>query len=133
MTDGPEGSVPLEPHEQRLRAWRVEPARPDGSADRAGWLVLTSHRIRFFQNGGIFGTGPVQLPPRFTWRLEEIRTVAPRRYEMNVGYGDRLAIPGVAIDGQGFRLNRETSAPAVFAEIERVRRARRSELHFPLL
>ncbi len=67
-------------------------------------------------------------PPRFARRLEELSTVEVHRYWMSIGYGDRVEIPGVVVDGQGFRLQRESSSSGVRSAIESARRSRRGEL-----
>ena len=133
MADGPESQVELEGGEQWLRAWPVEPALPNGSSERPGWFILTSRRAVFFRRVGLFGGGRLEKPPAHAWRLEQVRSLEPRRFEMKVGYGDKVAIPGFAVEGQGFRLNRETPSGGVLEAIDRARRARRSELGLPLL
>jgi hypothetical protein len=119
--------------ERWLGAWPVEAALPDGGTGPSGWLVLTSRRTAFYRKLGLFGSGRLEKPPQFSWPLEDVRSVESRRYEMKIGYGDRLVIPGVAVNGQGFRLNRETPSPGVVEALERARKARRSELGLPLL
>jgi len=128
MDGNPSVRVPVEPDERVLRAWPVEPALPDGSADRGGWLVLTTHRVLFYRKPGLFGSGRGPAPALFVRRLEEIGTLTSGRYWMKIGYGDRTEIPGVTIDGQGFRLNRETPSQSVLAAIETARQSRRSAL-----
>jgi hypothetical protein len=125
-------AVDLEAGEKPLKQWAVEPVRTDLSTDRVGWMVLTSHRCLFFPKAGLLGGSRVAKPAAFAWRLEKIRAVSPQRYWMSVGYGDRLEIPGFAIDGQGFRLNRETPARGVLDDILKARQSRRAELGLPL-
>ncbi len=132
MAEGPVEQVDLEGGERVLRLWPVETTRPDGSADRAAWLVLTNHRASCFRRAGLFGPGRLEKPPLFERRLEQVRSVTVERFWMKIGYGDRLEVPGLAIDGHGFRLNRETSSAEVRTEVERARQARRSELGLPL-
>ncbi len=93
--------------------------------------MLTSRRVAFFRRAGRFGGGRVEKPPRFLWALEQVRAIEARRYEMKIGYGDRLAIPGLAIDGQGFRLHREMPSAEVLGPLEEARPARRVELGLP--
>lgn len=124
--------VDLESGERWLGAWSAEPARADDSSGRVGWLILTSRRVAFFQKRGLLGAGRLERPPLFSWRLELVRSLQPRRYEMKIGYGDRLAIPGISVDDQGFRLSREASSARVLEELLQARRARRSELNLPL-
>ncbi len=128
MTPSWSDPVDLEPGERTLRHWPAETARADGSSDRAGWLILTNHRVLFFRRSGLFAGGRAERPPAIFRRLEEIRAVAARRFWMSIGYGDRVEVPGLAIDAQTFRLNRESSAEEVRAAVEAARVARISEL-----
>ncbi len=133
MGAAPGDDFELERGERGVAAWPVEPAvGPDGS-DRPGQLVLTTRRLSFFRRRGLLGGGRLEKPPQVSWRLEKIREVTGRRYELKIGYGDRIEIPGLAVDGRGFRLNRETPSAPVVETIETARRARRSELGLPLL
>jgi hypothetical protein len=132
MADGPAEQVELERQERVLRLWPVEPVRPDGSTDRSGWLVLTNRRLLFHRRAGLLSGGRLERPPLSVWRLEAIRSIRLEQYWMNVGYGDRVEIPGISVDGQGFRLNRETPSSGVREEIERARAARRAEVGAPL-
>jgi hypothetical protein len=128
MADERAAPVPLESGERVLRIWAVEPTLPDGSAGRSGWLVLTTRRVLFHRKAGWFGSARTESPGQFERRLEEVRSISEEHYWMKIGYGDRLAIPGLSIDGQGFRLNRELPALGVLTELEGARRARKSEL-----
>lgn len=132
MVPEPLEPIDPEPGEQPVKSWVVEPMRPDGTPGRAGWLVLSSYRIRFFRRAGLLGGGRPERPATFTARLESVRTT-PTRYWMKVGYGDRVEMGGVVLDGQGFRLNREVSAQAVCEEIGRWRERRRAQLGLPPL
>jgi len=132
MTEPPSDMVDPEGGEKVLKQWTVEPVRPDLSTDRAGRLILTSHRCLFFRKAGRVGGSRLERSPAFAWRLEEVRSVGPQRFWMKIGYGDRLEIPGLAIEGQGFRLNRETPSAGVVEEILKARRSRRVELGLPL-
>jgi hypothetical protein len=132
MSEPPSDAVDPEGGEEVLKQWPVEPVRADLSTDRAGWLVLTNHRCLFFRKVGLLGGSRVERPAAFTWRLEEVRSVSPQRFWMKIGYGDRLEMPGLAIDGQGFRLNRETPSRGAVNEILKARQSRRVELGLPL-
>jgi len=132
MSEPPSGTVDLEPGEKLLRHWVVEPVRADGSTDRSGWLILTNHRCLFFRMAGVLGGRRVERPAGIVWRLEEGRSVSAQRFWMKIGYGDRVEMPGLALDGQGFRLNRETSSRAVVEEILKARETRRAEMGLPL-
>jgi hypothetical protein len=117
--------------ERLLGSWPVEPAEGDRTTDRAGWLVLTSQRCLFFRKVGLLGSR-LEQPPRRAWKTEELKVVNPHRFWMRVGYGDRLEMPGIAIDGQGFRLPRDTAPGAVVTALRNARDARRNELGLPL-
>jgi hypothetical protein len=132
MSEPSSDEVDLEAGEEVLKQWTVEPVRADLSTDRAGRMVLTNHRCLFFPKAGFLGGNRGTRPATFAWRLEEIRSVSPERYWMRIGYGDRLEIPGISIDGQGFRLNRETPSRGVTDDILAARQSRRTELGFPL-
>ena len=132
MSGPPADAVAPEGGEKLLKHWTVEPVRADRSTDRAGWLILTSHRCLFFRKAGLLGGSRVERPAAFTWRLEEMRAVTPQRFWMKVGYGDQLEMPGLSIDGQAFRLNRETPSRGAVDEILRARQVRRVELGLPL-
>jgi hypothetical protein len=132
MSEPASDVVDLEPGERLLNQWTVEPVRGDLSTDRAGRMVLTSHRCLFFPKAGFLAGNRVTKPATFAWRLEEIRSVSPQRYWMRIGYGDRLEIPGFSIEGQGFRLNRETPSRGVLDDILHARQFRRAELGLPL-
>lgn len=128
MSTPPSEPVDLEEGETVLKRWAVEPVRADRSTDRAGRILLTNHRCLFFPKAGFLEGNRGVRPATFAWRLEEIRSVTPQRYWMKIGYGDRLEIPGFSIDGQGFRLNRETPARGILEVILRAREARRRAL-----
>ena len=128
MASVPTGEVELEDGERIVRAWPVDTARPDGTDGRPGWLVLTDRRLLFYRRAGRWGSGRLEKPPEFFRRLEEIRSTEPRRFWMKIGYGDRVEIPGVAIDELSVRLNRETPSLGVLGEIARACRDRRSVL-----
>jgi len=84
------------------------------------------------RKAGLLRGSRVERPAAFAWRLEDVRSVSAERFWMKIGYGDRLEMPGLAIDGQGFRLNREVPSRDVVEEILKARRSRRVELNLPL-
>lgn len=128
MASAPTDQVELETGERIVRAWPVDATRPDGADERPGWLILTDRRLFFFRRVGRWGPGRLERPPEFARRLEEIRSTEPRRFWMKIGYGDRVEIPGLAIDELSLRLNRETRSREVFGEILGARQARRTAL-----
>lgn len=117
--------------ERVLGHWRVEPAEEDRTTDRGGWLVLTNRRCLFFRKAGLLG-GRLEKPPQLTWFIESVQSVVAQRFWMRIGYGDRMEMPGVGIDGYGFRLPRDTPPGPVVEAILGARNARRTELGFPL-
>jgi len=131
MADDLAQQVELERGERFLGSWPAEPAEGDRTTDRAGWLVLTSRHFRFFHKAGFLG-GRLEKPPRLSWNVEELRSVVAQRFWMKIGYGDRLEMPGLGIDGYGFRLNRETPSEPVVRAVREARDARRTELGYPL-
>ncbi len=127
VTAPPSDGESLEPGERALGSWPAEPVRTDGGTDRVGRLVLTSHRVLFFGSAGLFGRRSGVRPPMFTFPLERL-SVQLAQYWMTVGYGDRVEMPGLVLDGHGFRLARETPAGPVKDALVRAREARRAEL-----
>lgn len=131
MPAAPSDQVDLEPEERLLQLWPGEPARPDGNVDRPGWLVLTDRRLLFFRRVGRWGSGRLERPPLFARRLEEIRSLERRTLWMKIGYGDRVGMEGIAIDGWAVRLGREAPSSEMTEHIHRARRARRAALGLP--
>jgi len=128
MTDEWRAQLRLARGEQLLGSWPVEPAAGDRSVDRPGWLILTSRRCLFYHKAGVLG-GRLEEPPSLQWPLEEVRSVAAQQFWMRIGYGDKVEMPGLGIDGYGFRLARESPSGPVVEAILRARDARRAELH----
>lgn len=131
MANVPPDPADLEGGERVLRAWRSEPVRPDGTVDRPGWLVLTDRRLLFYRRSGLLSSGRLEPPPVFSCRLEEVRSAEPQTFWMKIGYGDRVAMPGVSVDGLKVRLNRDDSSQALVAAIGVARTARRTALGLP--
>lgn len=131
MPDDLAAGVDLNRGERLLGSWRVELAEGDRASGRSGLLVLTSERCLLYQKAGFLG-GRLEKPPLLAWRLEELRSVVPQRFWMKIGYGDQVEIPGLGIDGYGFRLNRDTPSDPVVEAIRRARDGRRAALHLPL-
>ncbi|MGD0589066.1 MAG: hypothetical protein ABSA63_09810 [Thermoplasmata archaeon] len=126
MTPTPE----LSPGERILRAW---PARTPTAAPghpTSGDLFLTNRRILFMAKGGLFGRSHPPTSAR-SMSLEGIGGAAPHRTELRIGYGDRMVLEGIELDGAVFELGREASSRTVLAEIASARRARRKELGLP--
>lgn len=114
--------VELEPGEVILGRWRAEPVWPGGRMGRGGWLVLTNKTLRFYLGAGLFRSGQPSGAPLRVWRLQDIRHVISENQSLTIGYGDRIPLPGVVVDGERFRLGREISAPQVVEFIDRARR-----------
>jgi len=96
----------------------IDERSPNGVA---GWLVLTNQRCLFFRRVGLFGRGRVETPPRFSLRLNELHSVSPRESTMSIGYGDRVSVPGIELNGQRFRLGREIRSAQVVVKISDAR------------
>lgn len=107
-----------------LERWAAERVGTEGRNDEAGWLVLTSDRCRFVRKEGLFGRGRRETIPVFSLRLEEIRSVEERASSMAIGYGDHVRIAGLSVNGEEFRLGRDTPSGPVVAAIRAARLAR---------
>ncbi|MGA8303738.1 MAG: hypothetical protein WA691_04120 [Thermoplasmata archaeon] len=127
MTDHPPDPVELETGEHTLGGWPVEMLGRRGARGVRGLLVLTTRRCLFFRQAGLFSGGKLVKPALFTARLDRIRTFSTREFSIPIGYGDRLEIPGIELDGREFKLNRETPSGPVLAEITSARHARLAE------
>lgn len=124
----PEEGLDLDSGEQVLRRWKVEPVSAEGGVGRFGWLVLTPRRVLFHPMRGLLGSGRARGAPLFARSLEDIRSVSTHREYLRIGYGDRIEMPGLSIDGARFRLVRGASAEEVRASIERAQQDLRSSV-----
>ena len=113
--------VELTPGERTLDRWAAEMVDERSPKGVAGWLILTTRRCLFFRRVGLFGGGKVETPPRFTVWLNDLRSVSSRESSMSIGYGDRVSIPGIELNGQRFRLGREANSAEVVAKINDAR------------
>jgi len=113
---------PLGPGERIVASWSAELVPTDGSTARPGQLLVTTSHCRFFARAGPFGSR-WETRPAFSVPLGAIRAVEGRSFAMSIGYGDRVAIPGVAIDGVAFRLARGDTPSQVGAAIASARGA----------
>ncbi|MGP8075389.1 MAG: hypothetical protein ACLP8Y_01420 [Thermoplasmata archaeon] len=117
----------LSPGERILRSWPVRtPGAADGRA-ASGDLFLTNRRLLFIAKAGLLGRSHPPTSDR-SISLEGVGGAAPRRTEMRIGYGDRMILEGVDVDGAVYELGREASSRTMLAEISTARRARRAEL-----
>lgn len=130
MTDTWKGRLSLARGERLVGSWPVEPAAGDRAVDRPGWLILTSRRCLFYYKAGTLSER-LEEPPRLQWKIEDVRSVAPQKFWMRIGSGDQVEMPGLGIDGYGFRLPLETSSDPIVAAILQAREARRAELGPP--
>ncbi len=126
MSEPPWDRILRDRSERVVRHWPAESARADGEADRSGWLILTDRRLLFVRRGGWRARAQDAESPDVTLPLESIRQIEARPFQMRIGYGDRVVIPGIAIDGHAFRLPRETPAEEVRFVLEQAARSRRS-------
>lgn len=128
MATVPPGSIDLRPGERALGSWPVDRAGAEGDVVETGWLVLTDQRLLYFRRPGRWGSSRPERTPVFERSLEAIRSLEVRRAWMRIGYGDRIEIPGLAIDELWVRLNREIRDTSVLRTIEEARVARRGSL-----
>lgn len=120
--------IELEPGEKLRGRWRVEPVGPDGSVEGTVWLVLTDRTLRIYPGGGLLSRGRIGKSPTWVRRLEGLGSVDRERYELKIGYGDRVLLEGLSLEGTHLRFPRGLSAVQVRAQVEQARRARREEL-----
>ena len=111
------------PPETTVAEWPAERVLPGATKGTMGVLRLTRDRCYFVPRRARFGRGRATPEDEFSRYLRDVRSVEPRSFSMTIGYGDRVEIPGVAIDGTEFRLGRELSGPSVVAAIAEARRA----------
>jgi hypothetical protein len=127
VTGTPSDELELETGERTLRSWPAEMVGKQGGKGVRGVLALTTRRCLFFRQSGLFGGGKMVKPALFTVRLDRLRSASQRQFSMPIGYGDQLAIPGIELDGEGFKLNRETPAGPVLEEIMSAQQTRLAE------
>ena len=104
-----------------LGGWPADLIEAASGRGTRGWLVLTSDRCLFARTIGRLGGRRLETPARWQAPLATIRRLEIRTFDVRVGYGDLYRVPGVAIDGTAFRLDRESSAEQI---LERIRSAR---------
>ncbi len=108
--------------EATLAEWPAERVLPGATKGTVGVLRLTRDRCYFVPRRSRFGVRRATPEDEFSRSLRDVRSVESRSFSMSIGYGDRVEIPGVAIDGTEFRLGRELSATSVVAAIGEARR-----------
>ncbi|MGA8710857.1 MAG: hypothetical protein WB786_06480 [Thermoplasmata archaeon] len=126
MTPTPE----LSPGERLLRAWPARTPAATPGHPTSGNLFLTNRRLFFVAKAGLFGRSHPPTSDR-PMSLEGIGGAAPHRTEMRIGYGDRMTLEGIEVDGAIYELGRAASSRTMLAEIASARRARRTELELP--
>ena len=109
--------------ERSLEHWVAQMIDERSKKSVVGWLLLTTERCLFFRRVGLFGGGRAEKPPAFAIRLGQIRSVSSRDSSMEIGYGDRVSIPGIELDGREFRFQRETDSALVVSMINEARHA----------
>jgi hypothetical protein len=117
MAPEPRAEIELAPEEHLLFSWPAELVHDRTAKGGMGQLILTDQRCLFYRRAGLWGGRRLEPNPTFSVALGSIRSITIRMFSMTIGYGDRLPIPGVEIDGTVFRLNRENSAEHVLASI----------------
>jgi hypothetical protein len=118
----PRDQVSLDAGERYLQGWAAEMTGPGAAKGERGWLILTDARCLFFRRAGRFRGGALEKSPRFALQLGEIHSAVTRQFSLPIGYGDHFAVPGLELNGQEFRVDRETPAgPIVTAILEAVR------------
>ena len=126
--DAPIESAPgLEPGESVLGTWTAQAAEEEGAPERTGSLVLTDRRCLFYRRAGVLGGRRLEPTPTFSQSLGSIETVAPHRFWLRIGYGDRVELPGIAIGAHRFRLVRGVDS----AEVARAVRSARERVLGP--
>lgn len=117
----------LSPGERQLGSWPARSPSGDHGSPATGDLVLTNRRLLFLPKRGLFGrSGPPEAGRSLP--LEGIGGAAPRRSEMRIGYGDRMILEGIEVDGTAYELGREASSRGVLEAIAAARESRRNEL-----
>jgi hypothetical protein len=122
VTSDPQEHIPLAPGERYLMGWPAEMIRGPTRKEERGRLILTSGRCLFFRRGGLLSGGKLESPPTFALGLGELRSVSPREFSLPIGYGDHFNLPGVELNGQEFRFNRETASSEIVSAIQEARR-----------
>jgi hypothetical protein len=123
MPFDPLQSIPYEPEEHGVRCWAVDAVELEGVEGTSGWLVLTNQRILFGRREGWFGK-QLSMDRGRAVRLEAMRYAGLRPFLMRVGLAERGNVPGIEIDGRGYRTGREPPPSTILVAIarERVRR-----------
>ncbi|MGA7923581.1 MAG: hypothetical protein WCA77_06355 [Thermoplasmata archaeon] len=117
--------------EHVVHSWPAQILRGDKPSSRQGLLVLTDRRCLFLHRVGFLTGRKFEMDSSLAWPLSEIQTAFPKRFTLSIGYGDRMDINGLEIQGRNFHLDREMSARAILLEIAKARRSRLSELGTP--
>jgi len=127
MPSDPLHSIPLEPDEVVVRRWAADAVELDGAEGPSGWLILTNRRCLFAHREGWL-RARAALDPSRSVRLEGIRFAGPRRLPMPGGLGERRTVPGIELDGRGYRTGTEAPPVGILAAIAHARALRREAL-----
>jgi hypothetical protein len=127
MPSDPLRGIALEPDEHVVRYWAVDAVELDGDEGPRGWFILTNRRCLFARREGWF-TARASLDPSRSVRLEAILYAGIRRLPMHVGLGERGSVPGLELDGRGYRTGASTPPGGVLVAIARERLTRREAL-----
>ena len=128
VTPDPLQSIPLEPDEVIVRRWAADAVELDGAEGPSGWFILSNRRCLFARREGWFGAR-TSLDASRSVRLEGIRFAGIRCLPMRVGLGQRGTVPGIELDGRGYRTGTDASPSGILVAIARERVTRREGLH----
>ncbi len=103
-----------------LGSWTAELVGPAGTV-RTGRLVLTDHECAFVPAPRRLRRARDASDAELRWSLEEVRSFSVRRFFLPIGYGDRVELAGIELNGHQFRLGRETRAQDVLDAIQAAR------------
>jgi hypothetical protein len=129
--DTPDRIPGLAAGEHVVQSWPAQILRGDKPSTRQGLLVLTDRRCLFLHRVGFLGGRKFEMDSSLAGSLSDIQTAFPKRFSINIGYGDHMEVNGLEIQGRGFHLDRATSARSILVEIAKARRNRLSEMGTP--
>jgi hypothetical protein len=123
--------LPLGPDERIVKSWPGQATKPGESTWRRGRLILTDRRCLIFLREGLFNRERLANKPIFVVSLERLDSLGPRQFFLRIGYGDKMEIGGIELNGQEFQLGRESAPLEVVSDIAKARTARLKDLSGP--